>query len=67
LDSSSSSICHSEFFKLAGNAADHIAANAGQLGPGGSTVGKLAALVGDAGIPANLDTKEIERHAWTDA
>ena len=50
------------FLEFAGNAADHIAANAGQLFPRGNPVGKLDALFGGAGVFAISDAKKIERH-----
>ena len=50
------------FREFAGNAADHIAANTGQLFPGDTAVGKFSAVVGSAGILAISDTKKIQRH-----
>ena len=50
------------FLEFAGNAADHIAANAGQLFPGGIAVGKFGAVIGSPGVPAISDAKKIERH-----
>jgi hypothetical protein len=44
------------------NAADHVAANGGQLFPGGIVIGKLGAVIARPGIGAVLNVKEIERH-----
>lgn len=49
-------------FELAGNPANHIAADAGQLFPGGVAVGNLGAMVRRARILATLDAEEIDRH-----
>ncbi len=51
--------------ELAGNSADDVGANAGQLVPCGVATGKLDTLIGSAGIAAISDTKEIERHGIT--
>src|SRR5712672_623174 len=48
--------------EFSGNAADDIAADAGQLLPGRVTVGKLGAVIARSGVAAILDAKEIERH-----
>lgn len=53
------------FFELAGNSADDIGANAGQLVPGSIAIGKLGALIGSAGIAAISDAEEIEWHGIT--
>jgi len=50
------------FGEFAGNAADHVAANAGQFFPRGVAIGELGAKLGRAGVAAVSDAKEIERH-----
>ncbi len=47
------------FLEFAGNAADQIAANAGQLFPGCSAVGAFGTAIAGAGVPAFGDAKEI--------
>jgi hypothetical protein len=49
-------------FELAGNAADDIGANAGQLAPGGIAISKLGAGIGSAGVATISNAKEKERH-----
>src|SRR5665647_3616553 len=51
--------------EVAGDAADHIAAHAGQFFPGGIAIGMLGAKIGGAGILAISDAKKIERHGVT--
>ena len=52
------------FVEFAGDAADHIAANAGQLFPCSFAVGKFGAVIGSAGVAAISDAEEIERHGY---
>ena len=50
------------FLELAGNAADYIAAHAGQLFPGSIAIGELGAAIAGARVPAIGDAKVIQRH-----
>jgi hypothetical protein len=50
------------FSEFAGNAADHIAANAGQLLPCGIPIGNFGAEVRSAGVLTISDVEKILRH-----
>src|SRR5882724_7788226 len=50
--------------ELAGNVADHVAADAGHFLPRREAVGKFRTVIADTGVLAAPDTEEIKRHGY---